>query len=78
MPANFNRLLQRATTMKRFLKILSTLAVIPVLVGCTPKVQIAAPSEPVTINLNIKIEHEIRVKVEKDLEEIFTEDSGLF
>ena len=49
-----------------------------VVTGCTPKVEVAAPSEPVTINLNVKIEHEIRVKVEKDLEEVFSEDSGLF
>lgn len=46
--------------------------------ACTPKVEVAAPSEPVTINLNVKIEHEIRVKVEKDLEEVFSEDSELF
>ena len=52
---------------------------IPILiVSCTPKVQVEAPSEPVTINLNVKIEHEIRVKVEKDLEDVFAEDSGLF
>ena len=46
--------------------------------SCTPKVEVKAPSEPVTINLNVKIEHEIRVKVEKDLEDVFTEESGLF
>jgi lipoprotein NlpI len=78
IPGNSNRLLKRATTMKPFLLILSVLVVIPVLAGCTPKIEVAAPSEPVTINLNVKIEHEIRVKVEKDLEDIFTEDSGLF
>lgn len=46
--------------------------------GCAPTVQVATPSEPITINLNVKIEHEIKVKVEKDLEEIFSEDSELF
>ena len=46
--------------------------------SCTPKIQVAAPDEPITINLNVKIEHEIRVKVEKDLDELLTEDSGLF
>ena len=48
------------------------------LANCTPKIEVTAPSEPVTINLNVKIEHEIRVKVEKDLEDVFTEESGLF
>jgi hypothetical protein len=36
------------------------------------------PDEPITINLNVKIEHEIRVKVDKELEDVFSEDSGLF
>ncbi len=46
--------------------------------ACTPTVKVEAPSEPITINLNIKIEHEIRVKVDKELDNIFSQDSGLF
>jgi len=57
---------------------ITLLAIGIMLASCTPKVQVAAPEEPITINLNVKIEHEIRVKVEKDLEEVFSEDSGLF
>lgn len=48
------------------------------LLACTPTVQVAMPSEPITINLNVRIEHEIRVRVESELDDIFTEDSGLF
>ncbi len=51
---------------------------IPLLAACTPRVEIAPPSEPITINLNVKIEHEIRVKVEKQLEQVLSEESGLF
>ncbi len=36
------------------------------------------PNEPITINLNVRIEHEIRVQVEEELDDIFTLDSGLF
>ena len=57
---------------------LSSLLVIVLLGACTPTVQVAAPEKPIEINLNIKIEHEIRVKVDKDLDEIFDEDSELF
>ena len=46
--------------------------------GCTPKVQVEAPDKPITINLNVKIEHEIKVKVEKELDDVFSQDSGLF
>lgn len=49
-----------------------------VLSGCSPTVTVAPPSEPITINLNVKIEHEVRIKVEKDLEDVFDEDEGLF
>ncbi len=49
-------------------------------IGCTPtaKVEVAAPEKPITINLNVKIDHEIRVKVDKELDQILSEDSGLF
>ncbi len=48
------------------------------LAGCTPKIEVAPPDKPITINLNVKIEHEIKVKIEKDLEDVFSEESGLF
>ena len=46
--------------------------------ACTPTIQVAVPNEPITINLNVRIEHEIRVQVEEELDGIFSEDSGLF
>jgi ABC-type uncharacterized transport system substrate-binding protein len=55
-----------------------SLLVLALLVACTPTVQVALPNEPITINLNVKIEHEIRVKVERELDDIFSADSGLF
>jgi hypothetical protein len=48
------------------------------LAACQPTVQLQAPSEPITINLNVKIEHEIRVKVDRELDEVFAENSDLF
>ena len=48
------------------------------LAACTPTVQVAVPDKPIEINLNVKIQHEIRVKVDKDLESLFDKDSGLF
>ena len=48
------------------------------LAACTPRVALEAPKEPITINLNVKIDHEIRLKVEKDIDQLFTEDSELF
>lgn len=57
---------------------LLTLAFLALLQACTPTVQVAMPTEPITINMNVRIEHEIRVKVEKELDDMFSADSGLF
>jgi len=53
-------------------------ALVTLLTACQPVVQVAVPDKPITINLNVKIEHEIRVKVEKELEGVFSKESGLF
>ena len=58
--------------------VFGTLLVAILLIGCNPTVKVEAPEEPITINMNIKIEHEVRIKVEKDLEGVFAEDGGLF
>ena len=58
---------------------LSGAVVLAILLGaCTPKVQVALPAEPININLNVKIQHEIYIKVDKQLDELFSDDSGLF
>lgn len=48
------------------------------LAGCTPKVQLEAPKEPIVINMNIKIDHEIRVRVDKDLDEVISDQQDIF
>ncbi len=49
-----------------------------VVAACEPRVRLEAPTEPITINLNIKIEQEVRIKVERDLEQLFKSDSKIF
>jgi hypothetical protein len=46
--------------------------------GCTPRVAVEAPKEPITINMNIKIEHEIHVKIDRDLDQLIASDKGIF
>jgi hypothetical protein len=41
-------------------------------------VQIEAPKEPIVINLNVRIEQEVRVKVEEDVEELFDTNEEIF
>ncbi|MFO6423221.1 YnbE family lipoprotein [Motilimonas sp. KMU-193] len=60
------------------IRILVPLSLSVALLACTPRVEVAMPDKPITVNLNVKIDHEIRVKVDKDLEQIFSDESGLF
>ncbi len=46
--------------------------------ACQPTVRLEAPKDPIVINLNVKIEQEIRIKIEKDVEALLEEDDGLF
>jgi hypothetical protein len=48
-----------------------------VLGACTPTVKVAT-DEPITINLNVNIKHEILVKVDKELDNLFEEEGDLF
>ncbi|MGE3979197.1 MAG: YnbE family lipoprotein [Nitrospira sp.] len=45
--------------------------------ACTPRVEMADSEKPITINLNMKIDHEIRLKVDKDLDQVLSNDGGL-
>ncbi|WP_372760250.1 YnbE family lipoprotein [Pseudoalteromonas sp.] len=58
-------------------KIVIVFAAITALSACTHRVEVAA-KEPITINLNVKVDHEIRVKVDKELDNLFSDDSELF
>ncbi len=60
-------------------RIFSLATVLLLLTACAePTIKVAPPEEPITINLNVKIEHEIRVKVDKDLNDLISSDSELF
>ena len=54
------------------------MVIVSMLTGCTPRIEVAAPKEPITINMNVKIEHEIHIKVDKDVETLLKSRSNLF
>ena len=73
-----NGLLRGIEMNTNILKLFTGVVVILALNACTPTVKVAPPDEPITINLNVKVEHEIRVKIDKDLDDLIKKDSGLF
>ncbi|MGN7610645.1 YnbE family lipoprotein [Magnetococcales bacterium HHB-1] len=47
-----------------------------ILTGCSPVVTVAPPDKPIEINLNVKIEHDLKVKIDKEVEKIINEGGG--
>lgn len=62
--------------MKKLLLSAGSAAVL--LAACTPTVKVEAPDKPITINLNVKIDQEIRLKIDKDVEELIADNPDLF
>jgi hypothetical protein len=57
---------------------LATLILAPLAMGCSPTVKVEAPDKPIVINLNVKIEQEVRVKVDKDVDSLVKSDPNVF
>ncbi|MCI4645380.1 MAG: YnbE family lipoprotein [Hyphomonadaceae bacterium] len=53
--------------------LLSTAAALP---ACT--VAVKAPEEPITINLNVKIDQEVRIRLDKEVEDLIADNPDLF
>ncbi len=46
--------------------------------ACTPTVKVQAPDKPITINLNVKIDQEVRVRLERDIEDMIDANPDIF
>lgn len=52
---------------------------LPVFVwGCAPTVQLQAPDKPIEINLNVNIEHHVKVEIEKDVRDSIAKNKQIF
>ncbi len=51
-----------------FLRPVTLMLAAVALAGCQPAVRVEAPKEPITINLNVKVDAEVRVKLEEQAE----------
>ncbi len=59
-------------------KTIAVCAVVTALGACSPTVRLEVPDKPIVINLNVKIEQEVRVKLEKGVEEAMLENPKIF
>ena len=51
---------------------------VPILLACTPTVRVEAPREPITINLNVRLDADVRVRLEEQAREDIRENPGIF
>jgi hypothetical protein len=56
----------------------SVIATAGLIAACNPTIKVEAPDKPIVINLNVKIEQEVRVKVDKDVETLVNNNPNLF
>ncbi|WP_313951512.1 YnbE family lipoprotein [Accumulibacter sp.] len=64
--------------MPRKSPLLALAALVLLLGACSPTVRLEAPDKPIEINMTVNIKHEILVKVEKDVQQLFDANKGLF
>jgi hypothetical protein len=62
------------TTIVKIIPILYCL----VITACTPTVKVESPQEPITINLNIKLDADIRIKLEEEAKKDIAANPGIF
>lgn len=60
------------------LEALGTLAIGGLIGGCSPVVKVEAPEKPIVINMNMKIDHKVRVKVQNDLKKAKKDNPDIF
>ena len=46
--------------------------------ACSPTVRIEVPDKPITINMNIKIEQEVKIRLEKGVEDVAKAKPDIF
>ena len=65
---------------KRTVSRLALLSIIAgaIIAGCSPTIRVEAPDKPIVINMKIKIDHEIRIKVDRELDSLLDNKKGLF
>jgi YnbE-like lipoprotein len=46
--------------------------------ACTPTVKLQAPDKPIVINLNVKIDQEVRVHLDKEVDDLIAKHPDAF
>ena len=78
LPRDFRPVAARASLSRTLRSFLTSAVALVALAGCSPTVKVQAPDKPIEINVNIRIEHEVRVKIDRELDAVFSQNPELF
>jgi hypothetical protein len=53
-------------------------ALLPAMAACTPTVKVEAPDKPIEINLNVNIEHHIKLEIQNDVKKTIAKNKDIF
>lgn len=59
--------------MKKFLILAALCAT-----ACTPTVKVEAPDKPIEINMNVNIEHHVKVEIDRDVRKAINDNQDIF
>ena len=46
--------------------------------GCTPTVKVEAPDKPIEINMNVNIEHRVKIEIDRDVQTAIKNNKDIF
>lgn len=59
-------------------QLLGLLLIPAALAACTPTVKVEAPDKPIEINMNVNIEHRVKVEIERDVQTAINNNRDIF
>lgn len=68
----------RARTSMRYVVAFCLAGAALAVAGCEPTVRVEPPKEPITINLNVKLDAEVRIRLEEQAKQDITTNPGIF
>lgn len=55
-----------------------SLLTLPLVAACTPTVKVEAPDKPIEINMNVSIEHRVKVEIDRDVQTAMKNNKDIF
>lgn len=59
-------------------KIIISCAALAAISACTPTVKVEAPDKPIEINMNVNIDHRVKVEIDRDVQTAIKNNKDIF